>query len=357
MVQSLRRRELLKSFIGTAAWAGLSPLLNGCITTRETREEIENVNWDANPAIPIPIHGCYVGWHSDLVGSYLPFGRDYVIQHYKKYDAPYLKNFIGHHERKGGCIPAVFSFTTIHIGVDWFPNKICEFIQSEGVIPLIRFHYPDDHLSFAKRKFDDELKRFASEVVDFQQPIFFVPWPVVNYRRQPKGYLYRSGTVDPEAIIAAWERMHRIFKHEGANEHAVWGLHLLLDHKGKSIQRFKIDPSLFDWIGFSVYRMWNWVQRYSISYEIKIASEWARTNYPDKPVALFELGITDNNEQKIHIKSAYNTIKKLPRIKMVMYCQFWAAGFGCCSTLIGNKSIATYRNVLSDPYFIKGGIH
>jgi len=356
-VKAIGRRQLLKGFLTSIAFSSLFPLLKGCITTRDTKEELKNVVWDTNPAVPIPIDGCYVGSHSDILQTYIPYGRNYIIELLKKYDSLFINNLISYHKDKGGYIPAVFSFSTMHIGADWFPKNICEAIQNMGVIPLIRFHYPDDHLSLVKGKFDGELKNFARSIVEFQQPIFFVPWPVINYRRIPKGYFYRSGKVDIEAIQGAWERMHRIFENEGANEQTVWGLHLLLDNRGKSIEKFKLDPSLFDWIGFSVYKIWNWVQSYAISYEIKIASEWARIHYPNKPAALFELGVWNNDNQGRNIISAYNIIKRLPRIKMVMYYQFEFAGFGCCNTLIGMKSKAAYKEAIADPYYIKGGMH
>lgn len=277
-----------------------------------------------------------------------------MIQRYARFDATFIEKQLDYHRIKGGCYPAVYSFSNIHIGADWFPMLICESSHRNKVIPLVRLNYPSDHIGLAKGKFDSDLKYFARSIVGLQKPLFFVPWPGINFHRSPKGKFSRSGKVDAEAVKGAWLRIYNIFEEAGANEFAVWGLHLILP-TGKSIDKFKIDPELFDWIGFTVYKINNWVQVSSISYEVSKASKWAKTNYPNKPVALFELGACGGKWQKQNIINAYKTIKKLPRIKMVMYSQVPHAGFGSCHTLLDSEGSTGYKKMISGPYFIKGG--
>lgn len=352
----ISRRDVLKSFIGSIACANLYPLLNGCATLNYTKENVDNIAWNSNTVIPIPANGCYVGWHTDFLQDYLDMDRKQIVKRLQAFDSESVNKYLGYHEEKGGCTPAVFSFFNMHVGADWFPMQICAACHSMGIVPLIRFYYPQDHSEIVTGKFDDQLKKFADNIAEFRKPIFFVPWPVINYYKLPKGYFSRTGKIDAEAAHEAWIRMYRIFDAAGANNFTVWGLNIVLDGSNSFIDKFKLEPNYFDWMGFTVYDTTRWVQNGWISRDLKLASDWAKSHYPDKPVAIFELAITDTQSQGEKIKTAYNTIKDLPRIKMVMYCQFFSAGFGGSCTLITNDAKASYKEAISDPYFIKASI-
>jgi hypothetical protein len=350
------RRGFLKFGLSAAAALGLSPFVKGCATVSETRKDVQKIQWDANPAIPIPTNGCYLGWHSDMIQVYYDMNRAGLLKRWRRVDAPYIKKHLSYHEMKGNCLPAVYSFSDMHIGADWFPRKICETLHGIGVIPLIRFFPGLGYADVAKGEFDDDLIRFGLSVTRLGAPLFFVPWPPLNCARMVKGYLYRSAPVDPEATKAAWVRMHKIFEDAGANEYALWGLNLLPSRTQHSIEDYKLEPQLFDWLGFTIYTLRNWCQSEDWDHNVKEACGWAQRQYPNKPVALFEIGKGDSEGQGRWIRNAYRTIKEVPRIKMVMYAEFPYAGFGSESSLISQEALADYKEAIGDPYFIKGGL-
>jgi hypothetical protein len=67
LMKNLSRRDFLKK-TGQAALAiggglTLEALLISCATAPifESAEDVANIKWDANPAIPVPKYGCYIG--------------------------------------------------------------------------------------------------------------------------------------------------------------------------------------------------------------------------------------------------------------------------------------------------------
>ena len=221
---------------------------------------------------------------------------------------------------------------------------------------MIRFFPTYDFVGLARGKLDDELKRFAISIIQFGKPIFFVPWPMVNRVYSPKGTIYSKDRTDPVAVKAAWTHLHEIFKSAGANQYAVWGLHVLPLGSQQSLNAFKLDPNQFDWVGFAMYTLKDWGQE-NFLLNLTDAYEWAELNYPGKPVAIFEMGRVDTDGQGRWITNAYKIIKRFPRIKMAIYSEYESAGFGrsCGGTLISEKAKAKYKEAVADPYFIKGG--
>lgn len=179
---------------------------------------------------------------------------------------------------------------------------------------------------------------------------------MVNRVYSPKGTIYSKDRTDPVAVNAAWTHLHEIFKSAGANQYAVWGLHVLPLGSQQSLDAFKIDPNLFDWVGFAMYTLKCSFQE-NFLLNVTDAYEWAELNYPSKPAAIVEMGRVDTNGQSKWITNAYKIIKRLPRIKMAIYSEYESAGFGagCGGTLISEKAKAKYKEALADPYFIKGG--
>lgn len=357
-MMDLTRRNLVKLGISVTAGLGLSPFIKGCtLLTKRIQEDVENIQWDANPRIPIPKNGCYAGWHSGMIQDYMDMDRTRLLNRWKKVDASSVERHLNYHELKANCLPAVFSFSNMHIGADWFPHEICDILHRIGVIPLIRFFPTYDFSSLAKGKFDDELKSFALSVAQFGKPLFFVPWPMINRIITTKGHVHRWVRPDPEAAKAAWTHLYEIFKNTGANEYAIWGFHILPSDSRESIEKFKLAPKLLDWLGFTIFTIeYNWPQQ-NFSIDLMDAYEWAQLNYPRKPIALFEIGRGMTKGQGRWITTAYKRIKQLPRIKMVMYAET-EAGFARYIgdyTGIGEEAKPAYKEALADPYLIKGG--
>ena len=60
----LSRRNFVKLALGAGAGISLVPVIKGCTTLfSESRKEVEEIEWDANPNIPVPENGCYTGFN------------------------------------------------------------------------------------------------------------------------------------------------------------------------------------------------------------------------------------------------------------------------------------------------------
>lgn len=353
------RRRFLKVTTGSVALAlagltyGFSPKeaeAMGCAHGLiETREDVAKIKWDANPAIPIP-DGCYTGWHSDIFS--ITIGP---LRHlFKKIGAPEEEKLISSYEEDYGRGPAVHSFSDRNVGEDFFPTQICEGAYNKGVIPLIRYYFVSNFEKVAKGNYDKMLRKFAQGAKEFGKPFFFVPYPEVNIDSRFKHVHPWAGS-GGKGFKEAWARMHNIFEKIGANEYAVWGLHLIGIDAGQSFSKFALDKNLFDWIGFTEYnleRQSGGLDR-SLRELLGLQNDYwlAQTKYPEKPIAFWEFGTSDTSTQGRWIKNSYKTIKKLPRIKLVVYAEYPIFS-PYDSTVISDKANPIYREVISDPHFI-----
>ena len=344
---NLTRREFIK--VTGLATAGIV-LGQGCATVGfESKEDIANIKWDANPAIPVPKDGCYAGWHYDIV--------------YPTYDASVLEkqgssaeeSVLDYYIRTFGVAPAVHSFSDRIIKGSYFPEGVCEVADSKGVIPLIRYYFKPDFENVAKGNYDKMLRKFAQGAKEFGKPFFFVPYPEVNISGAWK-HVHPWAGGNGREFKKAWKHMHNILDGEGANDYAIWGLHLLGQGDKQSFNKFKIEDKYIDWMGFTTYNLESFHPGYCDPFSsiIQEGYWWAKHNYPTKPIALWELGTSDTSGQGRWIKNAYKDIKKLPRIKLVVYAEY---DFGPPAertdcTKISDRATQAYKKAISDPYFI-----
>jgi len=363
----LTRRDFLKK-TGQAALAisgglTLEALLDGCAGAPifESAKDVANIKWDANPAIPVPKEGCYAGWHRDLTtlgeGDFIQlFNTERVRLFEEDLIDSYIKDY--------GQGPAVHSFSDRNITGGFFPSKFCEGAYNKGVIPLIRFYYKQDFKNVAKGAYDKTLVKFAQGAKAFGKPFFFVPYPEVNITdtyEAPHPWA-GSGRSGGKWFQSAWERMHTIFEREGANDYAVWGLHLIGIDVGQPFSWFAVDKDLVDWVGFTEYNLegQSGGLNRSLSQLFRLQNDywWARQNYPQKPIAFWEFGSSDTSNQGKWIENAYKTIKEnLPRVKLVVYAEYPTFGSGLLggsyeSTVITNRAKPSYKEAISNAYFI-----
>jgi len=351
---NLNRRDFLKKTGQLALAVGggltLSSLLNGCATVGfESREDIANIKWDANPAIPVPKDGCYLGWHYDIV----PFS--YGPEYLSTYGPSQEESILEFHSRTYGKQVAAHSFSDKIIGKSgYFPIDICKVMSKQGVIPIIRWHpHTPDFRRVVQGEHDDILKEFSEGAAAYQEPFFFVPFPEVNIGSNwsdVHSYAKSYGAGFQEA----WRRMHEIFSAAGANKNTVWGLHLLGFGDKKSYKKYDIDDQYVDWIGFTVYNFDRQHLYHSFSERMNEGYLWSRRNHPTKPISVWEMGSSNTSRQGRWIKNAYKTIKNMPRIKLAVYAEY---NFGpqqnpYDSTKITGKADLTYKEAISDPYFI-----
>ncbi len=342
------RRTFLK-----AAVVGSGLLAAGCagLPVFESREDIAKIKWDSNPAIPVPTSGCYVGWHYDIS----PLTVGIYRRLFRKLDSSDEEILITkHYEKDYGQGPAVHSFSDRLVGDDFFPKQICEGAYNKGVIPLVRYYFFPDFKRVARGDYDNLLVKFAQGARDFGKPFFFVPYPEANIVSRFK-YVHPWAGSGGKGFKEAWKHMHNIFDGEGANDYAVWGLHLIGLYVGQRFSRFAVDNDLVDWVGFTVYNLVEQSGGLDRSFYELIGQQnvygWAKSHYPEKPFALWEFGTSDTTSQGIWIKNAYERIKNMPRIKLVVYAEYpMFTPFDC--TVISDEAKPYYKEAISDPYFI-----
>jgi hypothetical protein len=345
------RRKLLKNIgkVGISLGVGMSSLesLVGCVSKQskifETVEDVQKIKWDSNPAIPVPENGCYVGWYKEIQNKLIRDGWSEAEQ-----------SMLDSHNEDFGKMPAVHCISdrkTNHI----FPLEFYDKMNENGVFPLLRYHpYCPDFKMILDGKLDRELIILAQGAKEFGKPFFFVPFPEANIPSS-HSHIHAWGKSSPKYFEKAWKYMRHIFEEEGANENTVWGLHLLAVKDHLSFNWHDLDDSLFDWMGFTTYNISREVGAYnSFNNMFNNAYHWAKNKHPDKPMALFELGTSDTSRQSNWLKDAYKNIKKKSRIKLALYAEYY---FGNPTnfhdrTYFTKRGKATYKEIISDPYFI-----
>jgi len=348
------RREFLESSTKAIALAGGVAMglesLVGC-TLKETREDITNQRWDINPIILIPKEGCYIGGHHSegSMGLWINAAlnaKDYGLVI--------------------GKVPAFWDFS---IGWDSgyndrFPKEECDYLINEGIIPQVKYQiYPFANgkvkifKTTAKGNYDEYIKRFIKQVLDFGKPVMFVPFKEAN----SKGGYWPYAGESSRWFKEAWRHMHDIFEREGANTNTIWALNYLgtCFRSARNLESFYPGDDVVDWIGFTVVnrvmvRQYPWTHfRYLFSADYK----WARHNHPTKPLALFEMVQSNNRNQPKWIRKAYGDVKKrFPAIKMVQWweARFRVEGWGIDDQHFSSntESIEAMQEVHKDPYFI-----
>jgi len=359
---TLTRRNFLKKFsqaaLAISGGLALETLLGGCAIAPifESAEDIANIKWDANPAIPVPKDGCYVGWHRDIPTDLKYISPIAFPKLYQKLISSAVrdeKQLIDFYRADYGKGPAVHSFSDRQITDAWFPREICEVAHNNRVIPLIRYYFFDDFKRVAKGDYDKYLIKFAQGAKEFGKPFFFVPYPEANIGAHTK-HVHAWGGSGGKGFKEAWSRMHDIFEKAGANEYAVWGLHLLSGGGQQPLSWFAVNEDFIDWVGFSVYNLERETGTNRSFHGILGDSYWwAKRKYPTKPIALWEFGTSDTYRQGRWIIDAYKDIKKLPRIKLVVYAEYPIFGGSTPdSTMMRSSAKPDYKKATSDLYFI-----
>ena len=215
--KSFSRRDFLKKS-GQAALAiggglTLDALVNSCAHIGfESAEDIANIKWDANPAIPVPKNGCYAGWHRDIPTDLKFISPTAYPDMYPKLNKSAMDNekaLISSYKAYYGKGPAVHSFSDRQITDVWFPKGICEVAHNSGVIPLIRYYFFDQFKRVARGEYDKYLKAFAKGAKEFGKPFFLVPYPEVNISYHAKDVHPWAGG-GGKGFKEAWARMHNI---------------------------------------------------------------------------------------------------------------------------------------------------
>jgi len=164
----------------------------------------------------------------------------------------------------------------------------------------------------------------------------------------------------PQWFKEAWRHAHDIFESKGANKNTIWALNYLGTYSPaarKSLESFYPVDDVVDWIGFTVINRVGLGHAYrSFASLFRYDYAWARRKHPTKPLALFEIGQSNNSNQPKWIRKACGDVKEIfPGIKMV---QWWdspapvGGRFDNQRFSSNIKSIEAMQKVHEDSYFI-----
>ena len=210
----------------------------------------------------------------------------------------------------------------------------------------------------AKGKYDNELVSFAKSVRKVKRPFFLIPYPEANIGSHWK-FVHPWAGNGGKNFRLAWKHMYSVFEQEGANEYAIWSLHLLGFGNKYSFDSFAVDDNLVDWVGFTIYNIPDNSGRFkSFKNLANGAYSYAKRNYGNKPIGIWECGTTSG--QGKWIKNTYNQIKSMHRIKLVVWAEYVFAKTKntkpgeTTSSFFTNKGREEYAKIVKDPYYISG---
>jgi hypothetical protein len=313
---NLSRRDFLKKS-GKVALAGSTLLyfksLMGCATlSKETREDVANIQWECNPILPIPDIGAYTGTNWQL-------GPAWVAETCKnQYSLPIAFNAFG----RG----------TWATSNEWFRPRDCQTLIKHKVVPVIRYIITGPNDSFRaviQGKNDSKIQKFAEKAATFGHPIVLVPWQCVN---EPdwEGQVWWWSRGDSGEYKDAWVRMHEIFEKEGANKNVVWSTKMIAGEFGPQNQAL-------DWAAYTPPKEyidiigWNCnsnIGHYGNQYDAAVSFDnqfhrdyiEAVEKYPTKPQMFWELGAARTPRQADWMDKALTLIQeKYYRVKGVMF--------------------------------------
>jgi hypothetical protein len=262
---------------------------------------------------------------------------------------------VSFYENDAGTLPATWCF--IHWGMrsDYFPTAVCDAMINRGIIPQIRHYFSPEWNEVSAGKHDEMISGFAIKAKHFGKPFILIPYPEANTSLENLPHPHGGGR--GKDFRAAYKHIRGVFKQVGANN-AVFGLHLLPYEEHQYMGDFKLDNEDFDWLGFSAYNLERWLDSYPFAWHANLFYGWAKYTYPNKPLALFELGTSDTKSQGRWIRNAYKHIKNhLPRLKLVEY---YEVGFGGLpgessdNTDFNELGSRAYTEALKDSYFVTG---
>jgi len=336
--KTISRRELFKES-GKAALAlgggfTLDAIVTGCATVgfKETGPVIYPPLKDHK--VQPPENGCLVGFYKYLFSD-------------SRYEEKIGKN---------PSIFALFHYSSMVWGffsIDEGPKRYAE----KGSIPLIYAGTNDSKLKdIINGKEDRFIKRFARDAATFgeQHGGFFITtmWEM-------NGYWFPWG--QHSKFKEAWKYIWQIFEENGANKYATWFWEVYcreVDSKIDYPERYYPGDEYVDWIGLSAFNR----QMFSNTHQpyIGLVAQTyydMRRNHPGKPIMHSELGKTKMNDQARWLKNAYNTIRKLPGMKAVIYFDDISAGPGAGTAsgddkTLNDESVRTLIEIFKDPYWI-----
>lgn len=272
----------------------------------------------------------------------------------------------------------VWSFVSFH----WdrgiiFPTATCRILHGEGVIPLIGF-MPWSTLRQSQPEpvytlkailsgaFDEQLRACAREVRSLGFPIMiefgpeangsWFPWSAAWNGRNENSYGENNHPDGPERFRDSYRHLVNLFREERA-DNVTWVFHLAFtsapDTSWNAAKSYYPGDDWVDWIGVSLYgrlRQGDPVKPFEAMMR-KIYPELTALS-PTKPIALLELGISEDPSNSSKAQWIANVMRSLsaghfPRVKAVCWWNKTHRPDGTRSALeidSSRESLSAYRD-------------
>lgn len=273
-------------------------------------------------------------------------------------------------ENLTGQKPVWVYFSNNWFGKIKFPLNEVKTIRDFGSIPFIRImprsdftdDKPDPVYSLQKiidGKFDKELKAWALDAKTHGDPLMVEFGTEMNGNWFPWSGFHNGK--NPKKFKAAYKHIINIFRNVGA-DNVSFAFHVNYDsypvEKWNTMSAYYPGDDYIDWIGMSIYGAQRtndeWID---ISETFDKAYKEMSELSKNKPLAVFEFGVVENEKKAEWLKSFFNLVKlnKYNRIKGLSY---WHSSWENEDKSVSNmkidsspESLKAYRDAISDKFF------
>lgn len=260
-----------------------------------------------------------------------------------------------------------------------FPKEEVKTIYQNGNIPYIRL-MPRSMLyetstepiltlaRIAKGDFDVFLKQWAKDAKAYGHPLMVEFGPEVNGDWQPWNATYSGGQKDgPTRFINAYRHIIDLFRSQGV-QNITWVYHVTIpsspDKPWNSYTSYYPGDAYIDWIGLSVYGALTTQDTWqSFTEKMNKAYPQLVKDFPNKPIAIAELGVVDSPDKGDKAKWLTDALESLrhntyPQVKAVsVWHATWQQADGTqANTRIDSSPevLAAFKKEAVNPFFIGG---
>ena len=366
------RRTFLKAAVTGGLGFALLPYVSfpqraeamGCAPAlKETRQDVERIDLDCNPILPLPDKGCYTGTNKQVFSvGYRREIHSGGRVHFVPYSIPAAekeKDIIEGFVKAYGTTPTFHAFGSgLYAAANAsFPREACQAAIDLRVIPVIIYVIMpfEGYKPIIKDKHDDDIREFANQAAEFEHPIVLVPFQLPNQRNRN---VYEWGAYPAGQYKEAWVHMYELFEREGANKNTVWSLKLASFHPthGHPDPFPYIPPEqYFDLIGwqtnnYEIHGQFSQSLKSLFDYNYKRAAR----KYPRKPQIIWELSSAYGPYQDEWLDKALTLIKeKYFSVKGVSFDENCSSsGSFRYKPIPTNESIQVIKKHFTDPYYI-----
>ncbi|MEE9295815.1 MAG: glycosyl hydrolase [Phycisphaerae bacterium] len=213
-----------------------------------------------------------------------------------------------------------------------FPKSVIDAIATRGataIVSLELWQWHDNHggsylPDINAGKFDDFFRKWARDAKSDGRRV------LLRFGFEFNGDWFTWGG-NPQQLVGAWRRAHRIFQDEGADKvEWVWAPNVVSvpDKPENDMHRYYPGDAYVDWIGVDGYNfgeyhdVWHKWQSFAEVFDAVLTDYEKR--YADKPVMITEFGCAPGKpgRQAMWIREAYNNLLARPHVRAAVWFNF-----------------------------------